>query len=421
YYFAQEAQFLDPSGGRAYFAAAEHDGGWLVLVGGVTPSGFANTTLVTSNGTIWEEGSRRVTEFSPRVLLAAEAWQGALWVLGGRDETGMLLNDVWKLPPSASEWWAPRHSHVALAFQDRLWVVGGASEEGGGRDVWHSRDGVTWVLVTRAAPFNKREGAADGVTWTLVTRAAPFAKREGAAGAVFNSRMWIYGGAHQPHGAEVWASTDGLQWILMNRDAPWGSRVILSGVVFDGRLWVVGGNNGTHGHQDVWSSLDGAAWERASPSTALSPTAQFGGRFGAVATAYKGRMLFIGGSESPCDANATSCGCHAHYASCSGNDVWADAFQALTFPLLEAASSSSVLLADNLLSFSLTLDADMPPGSTISVGGLAQFAVHTPVVVQGPSAPLVRRGAVWGAAVGEVVMTLDGTLHAGERSAMNPT
>ena len=27
-----------------------------------------------------------------------------------------------------------------------------------------------------------------------------------------------------------------------------------------GRLWVVGGANGSHGLQDVWSSLDGAAW-----------------------------------------------------------------------------------------------------------------------------------------------------------------
>ena len=175
YFFGQEAQGLDPRGGRAFFAGVEHDGRYL-LVGGITPEGLANDTLVTANGTVWEQGHR--PEFAPRALLAALSWRGEALVLGGRGVEGTLYNDVWRLRRAEEEWclltsnasWAPRHSHIALNFEEYLWVIGGASAQGGGRDIWRSSDGVVWALVIRAAPFGRREGA---------------------AGAVFNSRMSV--------------------------------------------------------------------------------------------------------------------------------------------------------------------------------------------------------------------------------------
>jgi hypothetical protein len=79
---------------------------------------------------------------------------------------GQTMNDVWWTVDGV-EWtqatlnaaWRPRHDHTTVAFDGSLWVLGGRTLEGGGwikleeqlSDVWRSNDGVNWIQVTEAA------------------------------------------------------------------------------------------------------------------------------------------------------------------------------------------------------------------------------------------------------------------------------
>ncbi len=223
-------------------------------------------------------------------------------------DDGVVFTDV-DLPTPP---WPPRSAAPVVVHQGRLWLVGGPyrvlrpdfrdffdltadcslpgeppaacpatipTTEGERQDVWVSDDGVTWELVTDAAPWLK-------------------------AGHVlsFEGRLWnIITGT-----GETWVSDDGAAWSLAGDPAPWAIRWSAAVTAHEGRLWLMGGTTsqpcddcedpypsferGDYSYfNDVWWSIDGASWTRETDHAAWSPrpagqTFSLGGRLWSFST-----------------------------------------------------------------------------------------------------------------------------------------
>ena len=116
----------------------------------------------------------------------------------------------WKLESTAP--WQPRDSQAEYVFADRQWIAGGWFDSFAAppRDVWSSRDGVQWELVTPAAPWLHSD-----LPMNLT----------------FDGKMWMMGGWYNGrlpgHSAsnQVWSSSDGKQWEQATAAAPWSPRL----------------------------------------------------------------------------------------------------------------------------------------------------------------------------------------------------
>jgi hypothetical protein len=198
-------------------------------------------------------------QFIPRDGAGALTFQGKMWLLGGWNPVNQPDTDseVWSSPDGVN-WtfvtvapWERRHDAGYAVFNDRMWIVGGD------RNTGHYQNNV-W-------------SSADGATWELVTDTVPWANRATQYVFAFNDRLWLMGGQQiletpgQPVIAynDVYSSVDGANWELATPHAAWSPRgLIMNNVVFENRMWVIGG--GTYDirtfNNDVWSSPDGITW-----------------------------------------------------------------------------------------------------------------------------------------------------------------
>lgn len=179
-------------------------------------------------------------------------------------------------------------------------------------DVWRSSDGVTWELVTDDAPWEPRAGlsaevlgdhiyvlagsqnddssiigpggpariyyqdvwrSTDGASWELMTDAAPWAPRAGAATVVRDDLLFLFGGedgftceplpdCEPPYFNDVWATADGASWALVTEAAGWSPRPGHVCNLVGNQFVCFGGFGLTENPTDVWVSSDGAAWEQ---------------------------------------------------------------------------------------------------------------------------------------------------------------
>lgn len=143
---------------------------------------------------------------------------GGIFVVGGfaqvqRQQCGpyacgggyrVPLRDVWRSGDGGVSWsllladapWQPRAAHGVVTAHDWLWLFGGVTGSLDTphlnpklRDVWRSLDGVSWEVVTPAAPW---------------------APRSHFAAVVHNSSLVMLGGETEAGvTAEVWTSEDG--------------------------------------------------------------------------------------------------------------------------------------------------------------------------------------------------------------------
>ena len=235
---------------RAYFKAVTLDD-YIYVLGGqdfeVRPSGcppflppetcpplvsfsqFFNDVWLSNNGTDWT----RMTDaagWDPRAGLSATVLNGEIYVLGGsvNDDTSIVggpplrvyFNDVWKSADGA-QWqqltdnapWTKRAGAELVTKGDYLYLLGG--EEGFlcdplptcelpyFNDVWRSKNGADWELVTPAAGWSARPGHQCGVV-----------------GGTF-SCFGGFGLAENP--VDVWTSEDGADWQLLTTP-PWNAR-----------------------------------------------------------------------------------------------------------------------------------------------------------------------------------------------------
>ena len=170
----------------------------------------------------------------------------------------------WNLEGTAA--WQPRDSQAEYVHQGRLWIAGGwfDSYSAPPRDVWSSADGQSWQRVTAEAPWLHSD-----LPMNLT----------------FNGRMWMMGGWYNGRlpghsaGNQVWSSSDGANWDRVTEAAEWSPRLAAGAVVFNDRMWILGGTENyyfgdeTSLKNDVWSSVDGQHWEQETAAAPWSPRA----------------------------------------------------------------------------------------------------------------------------------------------------
>lgn len=131
-------------------------------------------------------------------------------------------------------------------------------------------------------------------TFTLVNGATGFSGRSNHASMVYGGKMWVMGGYDGGNDLnDVWSSVDGNTWVRATAAAPWTIRSFATPFVFNGKMWIVGGDYRSGGStiytSDVWSSVDGINW------TQETANAAFGQRSGQTGTVFNGKMWIIGG------------------------------------------------------------------------------------------------------------------------------
>ena len=289
----------DPSGwtGRAGLQAVQLRGD-LYVMGGRTPDPSQSNPFGSilwndvwkSNdlGRSWQ--ALGPAPWAARGYFQAVTKDGAMFVLGGQNQPAgqpsQFFNDVWRsydgkswTQLTASAPWQGRAGLSAIVYGDYIYVMGGSNGDdvaigGSGRvlfnDVWRSRDGRSWQLVSAAAAWPARAGAAvvqkNGYLYILGGEYG-FLPTAGPNGLQF------------PYFNDVWRSRDGAAWEQVTPSAAWSPRPGLQSQVLYGSIVVFGGfgwpsladpkqppgpsNPFIPGHPtDQWSSRDGKNWTR---------------------------------------------------------------------------------------------------------------------------------------------------------------
>lgn len=230
----------------------------------------------------------------------------------------------WKSPKAS----ARNPMRIELSTDDGgTWSDLSASAPNTGEFVWQAAVPPSTrcrirVADTRSGLTAKSEGAFSVVAsqkvpdyeWVKVTLDAPFAPRDGPGALVFKNRMWLIGGwnpndtNHFPRvcNNEVWSSVDGAAWTLdkpnsfldksFDAESDWEGRHTAGYVVFKDRMWIVGGDaNQGHHMSDVWNSVDGKIWRYANKGAAVpwAPRALH------HALVFKDKIWVMGGQTMP--------------------------------------------------------------------------------------------------------------------------
>ncbi len=168
---------------------------------------------------------------------------------------------------------SPRDTAEVTAFQGAVWLSNGFNQDVDPvviRDLWRSRDGCNWELVSSFTPYdayaemavhNKQLFAVkqsvwvtkDGRTWNQLLSQTPFGERPYGELVSWKGFLWQLGS-----GRDVWRSADGKYWECVLVDAPWGERFGSSVVVWKNRLWLIGGSSDD---SSAWWSADGINWQ----------------------------------------------------------------------------------------------------------------------------------------------------------------
>lgn len=222
--------------------------------------------------------------------------------------------------------WAGRAGLSAIVFKGEIYVMGGSYNDApdfGGppervllNDVWKSRNGIDWEELTDAAPWPPRAGAAvvvkngflyliggeygftgfpppyyndvwrtrDGVEWQLVTDSADWDPRPGHTCDVLRNTIVCFGGFGQStdpsdpfkpsNPMDLWVSKDGANWLQVS-DSPWNAEspadikydydTIVAPAGRDGRgraIYTFGGDRETFDFFDPlqWLNVDNDVW-----------------------------------------------------------------------------------------------------------------------------------------------------------------
>lgn len=292
---------LPPWAARSAFACVRLSDGSMVLMGGVSTTGYYNDVWKSPDGITWTQLTDNAG-WSKRSGLAAVALSDDSIVVSGGINAGFPLTfakDVWKSEDgitwerlTANAEYSARKQHGFIrTSDDRLLVFGGyALASGYTHDVWESSDGVSWDNLVAAAPWSPREGfghailsdnsviliggngtptpihdvwkSGDGETWECLNADAPFLTPYTTRGyfpaiALSDDSIVILGGQTIPSGvrSDVWHSLDGITWVEATAAAEWGSRCFMPGIAHDdGTVFMLGGTGTSGPKSDVWSS-----------------------------------------------------------------------------------------------------------------------------------------------------------------------
>jgi len=301
--------------------------GRIFAIGIATALGLATV----ANGQVWIQ----VTSEAPwaaRYGHGCLAYDGRIWVFGGRDEDGNRLNDVWYssdgenwtiATPAAN--WAPRVATCAVVHDGKMWVLGGLGVgDAWLNDVWWSTDGVSWTEATSAANWSGRYNracesfngkmwmlggradwsyvsdvwsSADGVTWVNENPSPGFPATPAHGSVVFDEQMCIMGGGAGDLMDDIYCSTNGIDWALVTDNPGWTPRSYPEPVPYSNAIWIMGGDDAQEPpscFKDVWHSADAASWSE----SAASP-APWRVRTNHAGVVFDNRIWVVGGFSQP--------------------------------------------------------------------------------------------------------------------------
>ncbi len=238
---------------RAYFQAVAK-GKYMYVLGGqnfnvipnpapppafppfVSQSDFFNDVWRSEDGVNWE----LLTANAPwdgRAGLSAVVFKGEIYVMGGsvNDDSAIIgpggpvriyFNDVWK-SKNGRDWvqlvenapWEPRAGGIAVVKDGYIYMIGG-------------EDGFICNDQTPRCPpyFNDVWRTRNGADWQLVTQAAEWIARPGHQVVVANNKFVLFGGfglgfdiTIPSNPMDVWISDKGRKWKKIS-DSPWNAQ-----------------------------------------------------------------------------------------------------------------------------------------------------------------------------------------------------
>ena len=188
------------------------------------------------------------------------SFKGRIFLFGGYGDNYAPLNDIWSSPDGRLWYLHAQNAHLdslgdhkIVAFNNKLWAIGGARKNYS--DIWSSIDGVNWNLEVAEAPFSARH-------WQQII--------------TFNNKLWLVGGYDGNNFKnDIWSSSDGINWSLEKASAAFvADRTTITGNGFgsilrpdqifslDNKLWLFRAWMNVNTPEELWSSNDGANWEK---------------------------------------------------------------------------------------------------------------------------------------------------------------
>lgn len=206
----------------------------------ITVSDFFNDVWRSTDGVNWEE----MTDEAPweaRAGLSAASFKGRLWVLAGSQNDDQSIgglerkffNDVW-YSKDGRDWhqataqapWEARAGGVVLPKGGWLYLLGGEKgfEDPADyfNDVWRTKDGANWELVTADAGWSPRPGHKCSV--------------------LANYFVCMGGFGFPDNPMDIWVSKDGADWEQVS-SSPWDA-VSPDDIRYDFDMLTVSGGKG---------------------------------------------------------------------------------------------------------------------------------------------------------------------------------
>lgn len=245
--------------------------------------------------------------WEPRAGLQAVELHNHLFVIAGRTPNptddnpfaSTIHGDVWVSPDLGNTWvelledaesaglWKNRAYFEAVTQGGYIYITGGQNfttfipgfpptiiPSEFFKDVWRSKDGVEWVLMTDDAEWSMLPQATNppGICGPPISQG-----RAGLSVVSFKGKLWVLGGSQGDDLSigggpncrqvfnDVWYSQDGSEWHMATGDAPWEARAGGVALVKGGWLYYMGGEKGFTGEDDyfndVWRTKDGMTWQ----------------------------------------------------------------------------------------------------------------------------------------------------------------
>jgi hypothetical protein len=255
------AKFIPLHGHTSVVFDDDDNGEKIWLIGGIVDV-RVNSVWNSTDGKTWPQVRRNSTStggFLARSNHTAVVFDKKMWVLGGSQNNGVVMDDVWSSTngitwedetDGSSKKFTARAEHKSVVFNDgdgeKIWVFGGRNGTTLFDDVWSSADGKNWTEVTKDS-------------------SEKFTARYGHHVVVFDGKMWVFGGNISDTGGfdtlnDVWRSDDGKNWTKVRSDddtSGFTARSDGTAVFFDNKVWLIAGRNASARYlNDVWSMIE---------------------------------------------------------------------------------------------------------------------------------------------------------------------
>lgn len=276
--------------------------------------------------------------WSPRAGLQVLNHNNNFYLIGGRTPldpaiipvpgASTIWGDVWKSRNFGRTWknilttddenhWPARAYFQAVSKGKYMYVLGGQNFniiDNPGCEFLGLPPGVPCPLdqIPSSDFFNDVWRSKDGKNWKLMTSHAPWEGRAGLSAVVYKNAIYVMGGSVNddssiigPEGPvrkyfnDVWKSVNGKDWMLLTENAPWPARAGGVAVEKDGFMYLIGGEDGficneatprcPPYYNDVWRTRNGKDWEL------VTANAEWSARPGHQVVVAQDRLVLFGG------------------------------------------------------------------------------------------------------------------------------